>query len=301
LTVAGQQYFTASTFEFDANGVPLAGGQLFFYESGTVTPLDVYADPLLTTPLANPVVADANGRFGAIWLSPSQPYKVQLFTAATPDNPDGVQVWSEDPIGPAAGGVQTNAVGIIGEVRDFAGPAAAIPSQWYVCAGQAVSRTTYSALFSVIGTTWGAGDGTTTFNLPDLRGRATFGVDNMGGSPANRVTSGVSGIDGTTLGAAGGDQNAQEDTLTASTTTTVAITDPGHTHNLEAGQSTNAGVISTNFIHGNAALLPVTIDSNTTGITATAASTTTVTSGLTGESQNMPPAAMIIKMIYAGA
>lgn len=44
------------------------------------------------------------------------------------------------------------------------------PDGWMVCDGTAVSRTTYSALFSAIGTTWGAGDGSTTFNLPDSRG-----------------------------------------------------------------------------------------------------------------------------------
>jgi microcystin-dependent protein len=57
-----------------------------------------------------------------------------------------------------------------------------------LCAGQAVSRTTYAALFAVVGTTYGAGDGSTTFNLPDLRGRFPLGKDDMGGSSANRVT-----------------------------------------------------------------------------------------------------------------
>lgn len=54
--------------------------------------------------------------------------------------------------------------------------------------GQAVSRTTYSNLFSVYGTTFGVGDGSTTFNLPDLRGRFPLGQDDMGGSSANNVT-----------------------------------------------------------------------------------------------------------------
>src|SRR5262249_12550706 len=51
--------------------------------------------------------------------------------------------------------------------------------------GQAVSRTTYATLFSLVGTTFGTGDGSTTFNLPDLRGRAVFGLDNMGGSASS--------------------------------------------------------------------------------------------------------------------
>jgi Phage Tail Collar Domain len=54
--------------------------------------------------------------------------------------------------------------------------------------GQAISRTTYATLFALTGTTFGPGDGSTTFNVPDLRGRAVFGQDNMGGSAAGRIT-----------------------------------------------------------------------------------------------------------------
>ena len=50
------------------------------------------------------------------------------------------------------------------------------PSGWLICDGSAVSRTAYANLFAVLGTTWGAGDGVTTFNLPDLRGRAGIGA-----------------------------------------------------------------------------------------------------------------------------
>lgn len=50
------------------------------------------------------------------------------------------------------------------------------PTGWTLCQGQAISRTTFGSLFSVIGTTYGAGDGSTTFNLPDLRGRVPMGA-----------------------------------------------------------------------------------------------------------------------------
>ena len=69
-----------------------------------------------------------------------------------------------------------------GAVLAYAG--ATIPAGFLLCDGRAVSRTTYAALFGVIGTTYGSGDGTTTFNLPDLRGRVPVGVDsdaNLGG------------------------------------------------------------------------------------------------------------------------
>ncbi len=55
-----------------------------------------------------------------------------------------------------------------------------IPDGWLLCDGSAVSRTTYSALFAVIGTTWGVGDGSTTFNLPDAQGRVPAGVGGSG-------------------------------------------------------------------------------------------------------------------------
>lgn len=103
-----------------------------------------------------------------------------------------------------------------GTVSGFAGSAA--PVGWLLCAGQAISRTTYSTLFTAIGTTYGPGDGSTTFNLPDLRGRVVAGRDDMGGTAASRLTSPVAG---STLGASGG---AQSHTLTTGEM-------PSHTHN----------------------------------------------------------------------
>ena len=57
---------------------------------------------------------------------------------------------------------------ITGEVKAFAGTSA--PEGYLICQGQAISRTTYAELFAVLGTSYGTGDGTTTFNLPDYRG-----------------------------------------------------------------------------------------------------------------------------------
>lgn len=91
----------------------------------------------------------------------------------------------------------------IGTVVDFAGSSA--PATWLLCFGQAVSRTTYAPLFAVIGTTFGAGDGSTTFNLPDARGRVSAGKDDMGGTASSRLTT-VSGVNGSVLGSAGGTQ-----------------------------------------------------------------------------------------------
>lgn len=93
------------------------------------------------------------------------------------------------------------------------------PVGWLLCYGQAISRSSYASLFNAIGTTYGSGDGTTTFNLPDLRGRVVAGKDNMGGTAAGRLTSAVAG---STLGASGG---AQTHTLSAGEM-------PAHTHTL---------------------------------------------------------------------
>lgn len=70
--------------------------------------------------------------------------------------------------------------------------------------GQAISRSTYSALFAITSTNFGVGDGSTTFNLPDVRGRVIAGKDDMGGSSANRLTNADDGLNGDTLGATGG-------------------------------------------------------------------------------------------------
>jgi len=62
-----------------------------------------------------------------------------------------------------------------GIVSPYAGATA--PTGWLLCDGQAVSRTTYSRLFDIVSTTYGAGDGTTTFNVPNLKGKVPVGLN----------------------------------------------------------------------------------------------------------------------------
>lgn len=122
----------------------------------------------------------------------------------------------------------------VGAVLTYAGATA--PTGWLLARGQAVSRTEYAALFAAIGVAHGPGDGSTTFNLPDGRGRVAVGKDNMGGTPANRVTAAVSGLAATTLGATGGDQRLQDHNH--------GVDDPGHFHStstVESGPRVESG------------------------------------------------------------
>jgi microcystin-dependent protein len=114
-------------------------------------------------------------------------------------------------------------------------------SSFILPAGQAISRTTYITYFSLpgVGTTYGAGDGSTTFNVPDLRGRSIFGLDNMNGSAANRITVAGGNFDGTVLGGTGGGQNKviANSNLPAS----IPYTDVGHSHSMGPLSSAQAG------------------------------------------------------------
>lgn len=152
----------------------------------------------------------------------------------------------------------------IGGMIDYFG-ATAPNSSFVLPFGQAISRTTYSTLFSLIGTNLGVGDGSTTFNIPDLRGRIVAGKDNMGGSAASRLTTPGSAVDGATLGAVGGAEN-----ITLSTGQIPAhshantVNDPGHAHTYNqpapfGASGSGAGI--------NGTITGGTTSSSTTGIT----------------------------------
>lgn len=136
--------------------------------------------------------------------------------------------------------VLANTIVPSGAVMPYAGTSA--PSGWQLCYGQAISRTTYAALFAAIGTTYGAGDGSTTFNVPDLRGRVVAGQDDMGGTSANRLTNQSGGLNGDTLGATGG---AETHTLTTAEM-------PAHTHTLTTDvQALGSGAGNREFIRND--------------------------------------------------
>jgi hypothetical protein len=121
----------------------------------------------------------------------------------------------------------------------FAGTAA--PVGYLLAFGQAISRTNYAGLFAVCGTTYGAGDGSTTFNLPDLRGRVAAGKDDMGGVNANRL----SNSGGTVLGTGSGAERSN--TMDGPTVTQAAA----------AGGDINPG--SVNHTHANVYVVQPTL------------------------------------------
>jgi microcystin-dependent protein len=169
----------------------------------------------------------------------------------------------------------------IGSVLPYAGSSAP-SSQWLICNGSAVSRTTYSALFGVLSTTFGSGDGSTTFNLPDLRGRTAVGVNTAAYL--------------TTLGATAGSADAIVVSHNHTATSTSTVTDPGHTHTFarfEVGNVT-AGANTA----GNKQDVNRTTSSSTTGITV-ATSTTVNSTGSSGTNANLPPSIALNFIIRA--
>lgn len=144
----------------------------------------------------------------------------------------------------------------IGASIDFWGATA--PNSSFVLAyGQAISRTTYSALFSMFSTTYGAGDGSTTFNVPDLRGRVVAGRDDMGGSAASRLTSVGLGVAGTTLGNAGSSESYQLVTgnlppyTPAGSVSVTASSVPFRYANIPVGGGSNVTVVDQISFAGN--------------------------------------------------
>lgn len=159
----------------------------------------------------------------------------------------------------------------LGVVWDFTGPSA--PSGFVFPFGQAVSRTTYAAYFALVGTTYGAGDGSTTFNVPDLRGRVSAGKDDMGGTSADRLTNQTNGIDGDTLGAVGG---AETHTLTVAQM-------PAHSHTLTVYNSDPAGGVAADGSGG------ATANPNTSSV------------GGGGAHNNVQPTIVMNKILFVGA
>ena len=85
-------FYLPQAVAVDSSGAPYAGAKANFYLTGTETPTDTYSDSALTTPNANPVVADAAGQFSAIYLDPAITYKLDLTQS------DDTTIYTADPL-----------------------------------------------------------------------------------------------------------------------------------------------------------------------------------------------------------
>lgn len=185
----------------------------------------------------------------------------------------------------------------VGSSVDYWGTTA--PNGWLFCAGQAISRTTYSALFTALGTTYGEGDGSTTFNLPDCQGRVVAGKDDMSGTSANRLTDQSGGLDGDTLGDTGGSEThtLTEAQLASHTHTGTTASNGAHTHTV--GPLNEGVVVSTDGIAQNGYYR----NSDTLTTSSGGAHTHTFTSNSTGSGSahnNVQPTIIANKIIYTG-
>jgi microcystin-dependent protein len=235
---------------FDDNGDPLNGGKLYAYQAGTSTPLSIYTTENLDVPHANPAVCDAAGRLTA-FIEDGISYKFRLFTSADVLVDEWDEVAVPDIAAPAAAAEVPT-----GGMIPYGGTAA--PSGWLLCDGSAVSRTTYADLFAALSTRFGAGNGTTTFNVPDMRGKFALGV----------ATSGT----GSTLGGSGGTiDHVHTGPAHTHDPGTLAVPSGGaHTHTTGAPSATTASV-------QNGAGVTSPTDTHTHDIASSGAHTHTVT------------------------
>lgn len=160
-----------------------------------------------------------------------------------------------------------------GVISAYAGTSA--PTGWLLCDGSAVSRTTYATLFGVIGITHGQGDGATTFNVPDYRGRFVRGVDSgQGRDPdaGSRTAMNTGGNTGDNVGSIQADATARPNTA-------FTTDDPGdHTHTI----TTTDG----NFGGGTHAKRALDLDLSTDTTSASGAHTHSITGG--GDNETRP-------------
>lgn len=157
---------------------------------------------------------------GNVYVNEGGVFKKVITATGTPDGTKFLRddgVWST-----VAGGGGTSVPA--GVVSQYAGSPA--PSGYLLCDGSAVSRTTYSNLFTAISTSYGAGDGSTTFNLPNLKGRIPVGLD-------------AAQTEFDVLGEVGG---AKTHTLTVTEMPSHTHTQNSHTHTQTVNSATTGGL-----------------------------------------------------------
>jgi microcystin-dependent protein len=305
-TVNLSSFAGAGSQFFDNSGVPLAGGLIYSYLAGTTTPLVTYTSSTGLTAHPNPIVLDSAGRINEVWVAEGTNCKFVLQTSTN------VLIGTYDSLFPIAslpvsiynGGTgATTAEGArinlgLGTFLVPTGsivmwPSVAIPTDWRLCNGDAISRTTFATLYSLIGTTFGVGDGTTTFNLPNYKNRMPYGADTVAvgatGGSANAIV-----VSHTHTGTTGSTSNDHIHTATST------VTDPTHNHSYSIqGAGGPGGDANIYFTAGGSFYTPANTTSVATGVTvATTISGQSVThthdfttnsAGSSGTNANLPP------------
>jgi microcystin-dependent protein len=162
----------------------------------------------------------------------------------------------------------------------------AVPAGFLVCDGSAVSRSTYSLLFGRVGITYGAGDGLTTFNLPNLRDNMPIGSGHLYGT-----------------GAAGGEA-AHTLTDAEVPATAVTVTDPGHEHDYtDDGRGTLFSTGGSKALYNSAGQVGGVVQTGASFLTNIRRAYTSITAGvagLGGAHNNLPPYLALRPLIYTG-
>jgi microcystin-dependent protein len=169
------------------------------------------------------------------------------------------------------------------------------PAGYVFANGQAISRTTYAALFAVFSTTFGAGDGSTTFNVPDMREAVPFGKSTMGGTTSKGL---VPQYTTTAVGALVGEgqhtlataeipahnhpaSSSSSSTSSSSSSSTSTVHDPSHYHPYTASTSGSVSAGPSGYPIGqqtgdtSSAYTGITVSTTTSTTTTTSTSTTT--------------------------
>lgn len=297
------------TQQFDSNGDLLSGGKLYSYVAGTTTPQNAYEDEALTQAYDWPIVLETNGRIPALYYANGtirvrlnasddvvqfdQDNIIVLGAASTITPPEPVDpnalfqtgdlTWNAIS-GTRSGWVRANAR-TIGSATSGGTERANVDCEdlfayfWEnfsdtlcpVSTGRGASAAADWAANKTIGTL-------------DMRGRAPFGLGDMGNSDSGRLTGATFGTgNATTAASSGGTPTETLDaTKIPSHTHTATVTDPGHTHTVASATIANA--VSGGSPFSSASLTTPTTSSSTTGITVANSNTG---GGLAHN--NMPP------------
>lgn len=264
----------------DASGDPYAGAKAYFFDSGTTTPQVTYTTAALSIPHDHPVVANAAGKFPAVFLIEETTHRLRITDAddVTLDDVDTISVPTTVPPEAPSGSTDAEFLYQTGDIKMAWRTAA--PTGYVRLNGRTIGSATSgateranadcSALFQFLWTQdanlsvsggrggsaasdWAANK---TIALPDWRGRVPGGLDSMGNSASGRITDAVLGVDSDTLGSAGG---AQTHTLVTgelashshAAGTLAADSNGAHTHFVAANAASTAALSNSNQLANN--------------------------------------------------